>query len=471
PAAPSETPTLVASPVAGTPIAPLVPATPIIGTSPTGAPPTVESSPTPPGTPIAATTVATGTLEPTPSPTATIAASPTTEPTTESTATPALTPTTEPTEPTATGTASPTTEPTATPPMTSSVGYISGTDGDGAFCRTDPSSDGTVITLLPEGTEITTTGDAVDGWQAVTCDGSAGYVFAEFVSNDAPPTVTPTQTPAETPTVESTLEPTATTDVATSAPGADLDDMTPTATIPGSPTESTDESTQPPTMTSTLEPTVAPTVEPSATPTLEPTLTPTVEPTATPTLEPSPTPTVEPTLVPTAEPQLVTTDKVVNVSGDASVTSANPDTAASGEQNGLLTIGGPDGAVTVLTFDVEGVGTGTVVNASLVLTGAGDAAGSGGQVLVAPGTSFDENSVTGTTVVNTPLSQIGPTGQIAPGVETTIEVTGVVTGDGTISFVIEGTPDQMLALTSRESGAPAYLDLTIQDWVYPESNP
>ncbi|MGB3328334.1 MAG: discoidin domain-containing protein, partial [Thermomicrobiales bacterium] len=169
------------------------------------------------------------------------------------------------------------------------------------------------------------------------------------------------------------------------------------------------------------------------------------------------------TVAPTEVPQVVTRTVSIPVAADASVSSAQPDTPNAGEVGGVLMAGGPDGAQTVLTFSVEGIGAGTVVSARLVITGSGGSSGSGGSLLVGPGVWFDEYGVTANQVANAGLGGAGWVDAISPGGQTVVDVTGIVTGDGTISFVIAGTPDTAVGIGSKETGAPAYLELTVED--------
>lgn len=173
-----------------------------------------------------------------------------------------------------------------------------------------------------------------------------------------------------------------------------------------------------------------------------------------------PEPTAEPTLLPTSEPLLVQREVVITTSGDTSVTRSAPDSA--GEALTSLPAGGESGAAAVLTFAVDGVGESTVVDARLVLTGTGETAGAGGNLTSLPGVSLDESSTTWNEVATLGGQNAGWVEWIQPGVETSIDITGAVTSDGLVTFVIEGTPDQMVAIASSESGAPAYLVLTIE---------
>ncbi|HVL23109.1 MAG TPA: discoidin domain-containing protein [Thermomicrobiales bacterium] len=352
---------------------------------------------------VAEPTAATPSASPAASPVVPVDATP--EPTLTPTADapPSPTATLEPTaEPT------PTTEPTPTETpetvLEPQPGYITGTNAEGAFCRTGPAADTDVIAVLPELSEVLLTGAAVDGWQPVTCNGGPGYVAAEFVTAGTPPA--PTEPPAATSTPELTQEP--------------------------APTES----------------------EPVAT---EPALAPE-------TPEPSPLPTEAPP-TPAPEPELVTRTVTATALSDTSVSSAEPDAPAA--QGPTLAAGGEDAAVVTLTFDVQGIAAGTVVDAQLVLTGGGETGGAGGELRVLPGVWIDEYGATWSQAQGLGGGGAGWVDWITPGAETRVSVTGVVSADGTVSFLLMGTPEQVATITSHESGAPARLELTVEEWVTP----
>jgi hypothetical protein len=143
------------------------------------------------------------------------------------------------------------------------------------------------------------------------------------------------------------------------------------------------------------------------------------------------------------------------------VRQSEPDSPQLGDESSLP-VGGESGALAVLTFEVDGIDEGTVVNARLVLTGTGDTAGAGGNLTVLPGVWLDESSTTWNEIASLGGQNAGWVDWIQPGGETVIDVTGTVTADGSMTFVIEGTPDQMVAVASSESGAPPYLVLTIE---------
>ena len=91
-----------------------------------------------------------------------------------------------------------TTTPTPAPGGSSGSAKVSGTNGDGVRCRTSAGTSGSVITVLSEGTTVTTRGSASGGWTPVTCGGQSGYVSSQYLTvggGGTNPTPTPTQTP------------------------------------------------------------------------------------------------------------------------------------------------------------------------------------------------------------------------------------------------------------------------------------
>ncbi len=59
---------------------------------------------------------------------------------------------------------------------------VAGTNGDGVRCRTSATTSAAIITVLSEGSVVSTRGEAEGGWQPVVCAGSNGYISSEFVS-------------------------------------------------------------------------------------------------------------------------------------------------------------------------------------------------------------------------------------------------------------------------------------------------
>jgi mannosyl-glycoprotein endo-beta-N-acetylglucosaminidase len=63
--------------------------------------------------------------------------------------------------------------------------FVSGTNGDGVRCRSSAGFDGSVITVLSEGTAVALRSGGSDGWQPVICAGSNGFISAEFLSSSS----------------------------------------------------------------------------------------------------------------------------------------------------------------------------------------------------------------------------------------------------------------------------------------------
>jgi hypothetical protein len=185
-----------------------------------------------------------------------------------------------------------------------------------------------------------------------------------------------------------------------------------------------------------------------------------------PTEAPTEAPAPAPTPTPVSEP--VTRVVVVQAASDTSVSLAAPDAPQPADQVAILPAGGTVGAVALMTFSVEGIGAGTVVEAKLVLTGAGDIGGVGGVIGMAPGYWVDEATliyneapVAGLPAAVRADGSAATLDWIEPWTEVAVDVTGSVTTDGTMTFVVTGTAEQAIALASRESGAPAYLQITV----------
>jgi thermitase len=62
---------------------------------------------------------------------------------------------------------------------------VADTDGDGANCRAEASTDAAIIAVLPEGTVVDLAGEPVGEWQPVFCGDSIGYVHTQFLSYEA----------------------------------------------------------------------------------------------------------------------------------------------------------------------------------------------------------------------------------------------------------------------------------------------
>ena len=217
-------------------------------------------------------------------------------------------------------------------------------------------------------------------------------------------------------------------------------------------------------------PSPSPSADPSASPAPGPetaTATPTPTPEATPVATETPTP--EATPAPTVPPEPVSRELVFLSVADASVLATTPDVPQLPAEVGVLKAGGPDVAIAFLTFQVEGIGAGTVVDARLVLTGAGEQPGPGGTVVALHGVAIDEATLTLATAPLTRIDAAAATGAvanlswIAPWGEATVGVTGAIVGDGQVTFVIVGDPTAATFIASRESAAPPRLLVTVQE--------
>ena len=110
---------------------------------------------------------------------------------------------------------------------------------------------------------------------------------------------------------------------------------------------------------------------------------------------------------------------------------------------------------------------GTVVDAKLVLPGAGDAS-PGGMLAVLPNTWVDADLASYTPVMDAGPTAVTDVGTIVAEESTVVDVTGVVTSDGFVTFLVLGTPDQVAVLASSESGSPATLVITIEEATLPD---
>jgi N-acetylmuramoyl-L-alanine amidase len=75
------------------------------------------------------------------------------------------------------------------------VGVVQSTGGLGLRCRVSASFDGTTITVIPEGTEVSLRGTAQGVWQPVICAGRDGWVHSDYLrigSGGGSPSPTPT---------------------------------------------------------------------------------------------------------------------------------------------------------------------------------------------------------------------------------------------------------------------------------------
>jgi murein DD-endopeptidase MepM/ murein hydrolase activator NlpD len=300
----------------------------------------------------------------------------------------------------------------------------------------------------------------------------------ERPDSDSTPAPEPTGTAAATAEVVAPSETEATADpIVAAAPDATTD---PNAIgSSAAPVESMPTPTATSEPVPTAEPTTAPTAEPTVAPPVEPT--PVLAPTADPSLALAPTPdpaldpalALEPALVvpePTPAPDFDVAAQPPQLAfvpvADTSVMAVAPDAVQAQEHVGMLATGGSVGAAAYLTFEVAGVPAGGVLDAQLVLTGVGDAAGPGGVLGVLPGAWVDEAATYATAPPSagpalTAAGTVATVDWLQPGVETVVDVSGSVAADGLVTFVVVGSPEAMAAIASRESGAPPRLVVTV----------
>ena len=72
-----------------------------------------------------------------------------------------------------------------TPPASDNTGQtatVSGTNGDGLYCRSGAGSGNSVITVLSPGQSVPVRGANSNGWVPVTCGGKAGWASAEYLT-------------------------------------------------------------------------------------------------------------------------------------------------------------------------------------------------------------------------------------------------------------------------------------------------
>ena len=226
---------------------------------------------------------------------------------------------------------------------------------------------------------------------------------------------------------------------------------TPTPTNVSNPTDTT-TSTPVATKTVTFTPTLTNTPTITRTPTLTgtrtisatPTLTFTLTPTATPSLTPSPQPTSDFTQTPGNN-----TVVLVPVA-DAYVDSSNP-TVNHGTQTTIRVDGSPF-VNSYLRFNVNGLNS-PILQARLRIY-ANSASTSGISVAKVDDNTWVE---TGITYVNAPVigSTFATSSAVDAGTWKEIDVTGLVSGNGLVSFGVETPGSTAISLASRESGTNA----------------
>ena len=353
----------------------------------------------------------------TPTSTLTATASSTATATQTSTSTPSNTPTFTPTStPTATATSTPTNTATATHTPTA----------------TNTPTQTPTETQTPTNTPVPDLPSPTPTYTPTVTD-----TPTDTATPSLTPTVTDTPTPSDTPTA--TLTPSET--------------PTPTETFTPEPTN-TPTNTPEPTFTPTVTDTPTETVTPSPTPTATdtPTSTPTETPTATSTSSPTPTqtPTNTPTRTPTASPSPTSTPAAVTLTfapaADAYVYQSSP-TNNYGTSNLLRADGSPI-MRSYLRFDLQGI-SGTVTRVTLRVY-ANSASSSGYDIGNVTDNTWTESTIN---YNNAPAigSSVGTSGSFGAGVWTTVDVTSLVTGNGTLNLGLYTTSSTAISFNSRQS--------------------
>ena len=111
-----------------------------------------------------------------------------------------------------------------------------------------------------------------------------------------------------------------------------------------------------------------------------------------------------------------------------------------------------------LKFDVSGL-TGAVANATLRVW-ANTSQTTGYDVYSVPDTSWDESSITFNTAPSMATAVVGSSGPVSGGTWTTVDVTSLVSGNGTITLGLQTTNSTALSLSSREGSNPPELVIT-----------
>ena len=284
--------------------------------------------------------------------------------------------------------------------------------------------------------------------------GAATSTFTSTPTATASPTATRTSTSTSTSTSTATSTATATfTNTPTDTPHPDV----PTDTMTASPT-ATDTATPSDTPTATLTPTetLTPSVTPTATDTLVPTATHT--PTATFTPSNTPTDTATPSHTPTNTPTFTATNTATATStsaasvftftpvADSYVYQTNP-TTNYGTSNLLRADASPI-MRSYLRFNIQGI-SGTVTRVTLHIY-ANSASSTGYNIGNVTDNTWTESTIN---YNNAPVigSSIGSSGAFGAGTWTTVDVTSLVTGNGTLNLGLYTTSSTAISFNSRQA--------------------
>jgi len=270
---------------------------------------------------------------------------------------------------------------------------------------------------------------------------------ATFVSSTSTPTAT------QTPTLESSSTPT---DTFTPTPTLDPG-ITPTDTPTDTPTVSvTDTETSTPTMEASPTPkesatpaatdTATPTITNTSVPTNTATSTPTTTPSQTPTISPTPTRTSTPTATQTPTPATFTFSPSADSYVDSSLADRNYGTSTQFRVDGSPIVR------TYLRFNVQGV-SGTITRVTLKVY-ANSNSSSGYTVYAVSDNTWTETTINYNNAPALGNSAGSSNGFTAP-VWTIVNITSLVTGNGTINLALTTSSSTAISLASRESGTNA----------------
>jgi hypothetical protein len=222
---------------------------------------------------------------------------------------------------------------------------------------------------------------------------------------------------------------------------------------------STPVSTQAVTLTNTPSRTPTPTASTaplvSLTPTNTPSYTSTSAEITTPSVTPTPTITSTPTITrtPTIPPSLTSTQPGTLIfvpSADTYVQSDQP-TINFGANSQMVADNSPVRNM-LLKFDVSGIGTQTIVSAKLRLYCVNGSL-FGGEFHKVSDTSWDESAVTWNNAPAADAGSLASLGSVLSGRWYEVDVTSLITGDGTFSLSVNSTSNDGAYYSSREGAA------------------
>jgi chitodextrinase len=155
--------------------------------------------------------------------------------------------------------------------------------------------------------------------------------------------------------------------------------------------------------------------------------------------------------------------------GDASIYSDTP-SANFGSAAALETDASPI-KNSLMKFSVSGVGTGSVVSAKLRVHCVDTSAGSGGEFRRVSDTSWNESTVTWGTAPGADSAIIGSLGPVSAGTSYQVDVSSLVTGDGTVGLRVSSPSTDGVDYSSKEGSFPPELVVTIQTQAVPDTTP